>query len=200
VLLATLAAMTRLDDPLSRRVAIVGGAIVLAGVLVMAMYLALGRAMTQRLAFLRDVRAVGAIAGSLLDTAEAYRKRRFLPVLVAWMLAFAIHVALAGAGVMAAWALGAGLEPGAVFVAVPIALAAASIPLTYQGLGVMEGIAVLMLGIGDDAALTNAVFAVFLIHRLALVAVALPGAWALARRERGDNAADVPTSENPASG
>lgn len=184
VLLATLAAATRFDDPLSRRVALVGGAGVAAGLMTMALYLALGRVMTQRLGFLREIRGVGAVTGSLLDTAEAYRKRRFVPVLVAWALGLVIHVALAGAAVAAAFALSVDLLPGAVFVAVPIALAAASVPLTYQGLGVMEGIAVLMLGVGDDAALTNAVFAVFLIHRLALVVVSLPGAWVLARRER----------------
>ncbi|MEM1446040.1 MAG: lysylphosphatidylglycerol synthase transmembrane domain-containing protein [Planctomycetota bacterium] len=199
ILLATLAAATRLDDPLSRRVALVGGAVVAAVLLTMALYLALGKAMTQRLGFLRNIRGVGAVAGSLLDTAEAYRRRRFVPVLVAWGLGLTIHIALAGAAVVAAWALGAGLSPGAVFVGVPIALAAASIPLTYQGLGVMEGIAVLMLGVGDDAALTNAVFAVFLIHRLALVVVSLPGAWVLARTGRPSTQPAERGSENSSS-
>lgn len=199
VLLASLAAATRLDDPLSRRVALIGGALVLAGLSAMAIYGWLGTSATRRLSFLRQVRLIGALAGSLLDTAEAYRRRRFGPVLVAWGLGLTIHVALAGAAVAAAWALGAGFAPGAVFVAVPVALAAASIPLTYQGLGVMEGIAVLMLGVGDDPALTNAVFAVFLIHRLALVTVSLPGAWVLARRERSEKPQAQRASENPSS-
>ncbi len=197
VLLATLAGLTRWDDPLSRRVALVGGGAVVLALWTMGVYLAVGRVATQRLGVVRELRGVGPALGSVLDTAETYRRRRFGPVLLAWGMSLGIHALLAGAAVMASLALRTELSPGAVFVAVPLALAAASLPLTYQGLGVMEAVAVALLGAADDAALTNAVFAVFLIHRLALVAVSLPGAWVLARPGRDEAVGVERASENP---
>ena len=84
------------------------------------------------------------------------------------------QVFLVAAGIAAGWALGMQHAVATLALALPVLLIAGSVPLTYQGLGVMEGLGLLLLeqaGLATD----NQVVGMLLLLRLFQVFYGLAG-------------------------
>ncbi len=81
------------------------------------------------------------------EAALAYRHHLGV-VLAAVALSLPVHLALAGATAIAGYALGMETPLGLLLTVVPVLFLAAAVPLTYQGLGVMEYLAAsLIMGV-----------------------------------------------------
>lgn len=78
------------------------------------------------------------------DAALAYRKHKRV-VAASVLMSLPVHLALAGATAAAGYALGIDTPLGMLLTVVPVLFLAAAVPLTYQGLGVMEGLAIALL-------------------------------------------------------
>ena len=78
------------------------------------------------------------------EAALAYRHHIGV-MFAAVALSLPVHLALAGATAMAGYALGMDTPLGLLLTVVPVLFLAAAVPLTYQGLGVMEGLAMALI-------------------------------------------------------
>jgi len=75
-----------------------------------------------------------------IDEAALAYKKHIGVVFGAVALSLPVHLALAGATALAGYALGMKTPFGLLLTVVPVLFLAAAVPLTYQGLGVMEGL------------------------------------------------------------
>ncbi|BAM03170.1 lysylphosphatidylglycerol synthase transmembrane domain-containing protein [Phycisphaera mikurensis] len=149
LVLATLVGVTQLGDETIRPVVLTVGVVVLAGALAIAGY---GWGPTfrgLRLARLDRLRGVGGV----FRAARVYREQGMRPVVRAIALTLAVHGLLTVSAACAGLALGLGehVSLGRLLVVLPLCIAAAAVPLTYQGLGVMEALAISTLAAGDSA-------------------------------------------------
>jgi hypothetical protein len=76
--------------------------------------------------------------------------------------------------------MGMSLPMSLLLTVLPVVLFAGALPMTYQGLGVMEALAVAML-VAEGAAATNQVIAMLVFFRLYLLAYSLLGSFVLLR-------------------
>ncbi len=87
---------------------------------------------------------IGKLPGARLllkiDEAALAYKQHIGVVLGAAALSLPVHLALAGATAIAGYALGINTPFGLLVTVLPVLFLAAAVPLTYQGLGVMEGL------------------------------------------------------------
>lgn len=92
---------------------------------------------------------IGKLPGAKLllkidEAALAYRHHIGV-MFAAVALSLPVHLALSGATAMAGYALGIESPLGLLLTVVPVLFLAAAVPLTYQGLGVMEGLAMALI-------------------------------------------------------
>src|SRR5690606_29871942 len=120
------------------------------------------------------------------------------PVLWATAISVPVHFLLAAATVLAGLALGVSDDyVGPMLVIIPVLILAAAIPLSYQGIGIMEGIAYGMM-VQTHMATMNQVVGMLLVWRIYLIAWSLLGAAMLLRGdvhlfpEQAEAADDVP--------
>jgi glycosyltransferase 2 family protein len=78
------------------------------------------------------------------DAALAFAEHKKV-FLAAVAISLPVHLALASATAVAGYALGIDTPLGILLTVVPVLFLAAAVPLTYQGLGVMEGLAMMLL-------------------------------------------------------
>jgi glycosyltransferase 2 family protein len=108
----------------------------------------------------------------VLEAARAYGSHP-VAVVSATSISVVVQVLLASAAGCCGWAIGIGHELPAILVAMPIIFIAASIPLTWQGAGVMEVVGISLLA-GVGMANVNQIVAMLLLYR------GLELAWGLA--------------------
>jgi len=108
------------------------------------------------------------------DAAAAYRDHKRV-ILATVLVSLPIHFCQALATTCAGWALGMGLSAGLMLTVLPVIFLAGSVPLTYQGLGVMEYLAVAML-LPSPVADANQLVSMLVLLRLFLILYALVGA------------------------
>lgn len=108
------------------------------------------------------------------DAAAAYRDHKSL-ILITILISLPVHFCQALATTCAGWALGMGLSAGLMLTVLPVLFLAGSVPLTYQGLGVMEALAVAML-LPSPVADANQLVSMLVLLRLFLILYALVGA------------------------
>ncbi len=113
------------------------------------------------------------------DAAAAYRDHKPV-ILCAVLLSLPVHVCQAMATTCAGWSLGMGLSAGLMLTVLPVLFLAGSVPLTYQGLGVMEALAVAML-LPSPLADANQLVSMLVMLRLFLILYALIGAVSVLR-------------------
>lgn len=108
------------------------------------------------------------------EAAAAYRDHKPV-ILYAILLSLPVHISQAMATTCAGWSLGMGLGAGLMLTVLPVLFLAGSVPLTYQGLGVMEALAVAML-LPSPVADANQLVSMLVMLRLFLIMYALIGA------------------------
>ena len=113
------------------------------------------------------------------DAAAAYRDHKRV-ILVTVLISVPVHLCQAMATTCAGWALGMGLSAGLMLTVLPVIFLAGSVPLTYQGLGVMEALAVAML-LPSAHADANQLVSMLVMIRLFLILYALVGAVLMLR-------------------
>ncbi len=113
------------------------------------------------------------------DAAATYREHKRWIVL-AVLVSLPVHFCQALATSCAGWALGMGLSAGIMLTVLPVVFLAGSVPLTYQGLGVMEALAVAMLLPSPDAD-ANQLVSMLVLIRVYLILYALIGALLVLR-------------------
>lgn len=119
------------------------------------------------------------LIGRIDAAAAAYSSHKRV-VFGATLLSLPIHLINASATAMAGYALGMEHALPLLLTVIPVLLLAGAMPLTYQGLGVMEGLALAML-LQPGLATNNQIVGMLLILRLYLVAWALLGSLELLR-------------------
>ena len=110
---------------------------------------------------------------SIDEAAVAYRHHKVV-VAVAVGMSVGVHACLATATGLAGYALGVGTALGVLLNIVPILFLAGAVPLTYQGLGVMEWLATTMI-LDPPATTANQVVGMLLLVRLFQVVWAMLG-------------------------
>ena len=106
------------------------------------------------------------------DAALAY-KQHLGVVAAAVLLSLPVHLALSGATALAGYALGMETPLGLLLTVIPVLFLAAAVPLTFQGLGVMEGLAMVM--IAGSGATENQIVGMLLVIRFYQIFYALLG-------------------------
>jgi glycosyltransferase 2 family protein len=138
------------------------------------------------------------------DAAAAYRDHKRL-ILITVLISLPVHLCQAMATTCAGWALGMELSAGLMLTVLPVVFLAGSVPLTYQGLGVMEALAVAML-LPSPYADANQLVSMLVLIRLFLIIYALVGAVQMLRgdihlfpqaeaKDAGDDGAVSPTDD-----
>jgi len=125
--------------------------------------------------------------------AAAVAYHRHLPTLaVAVVVSMGVQTAQIVATALAGYALGIEAPLTLLLVVLPVLMAAGSMPLTYQGLGVMEALGHVML-VQQGYATNNQVVAMLMVMRLYLIFYGLLGSCVLLRRDVSLHApADLP--------
>lgn len=177
VLLAGMVGLTMLGDPLVRRITALVWLGMAAVLLVSAAYFS--RHLRRRLGI---DRLIGRLPGRRffrgVDAAAlAYRDHK-TAVVGATLLSLPVHLMISVATALAGYALGMSLPWAVLLTVVPVLLLAGAVPLTYQGLGVMEGIAIAML-LEPPLATANQIVGMLLMLRLFLIVCALAGSLTL---------------------
>ena len=172
LVLATLVGLTQLGDATIRPVVAAVGAVVTAGLLALLLYAWGPSFRGLRMDRLDRLPAVG----GAFAAARVYRDQRMRPVVRSVSLTLGVHGLLTASAACAGLALGLGewVPLGRLLVVLPLCFAAAAVPLTYQGLGVMEALAVSTLDAGDAAG--NAIVGMLLFLRAYQLASGLAGA------------------------
>jgi uncharacterized protein (TIRG00374 family) len=127
----------------------------------------------------RIARLPGAAMLMKIDEAALAYKNHIGVVFAAIALSLPVHLALAAATAMAGYALGMDTPLGLLLTVVPVLFLAAAVPLTYQGLGVMEYLGkMLIVGVG---ATENQLIGMLLLIRFYQVFYSLLGSLFLLR-------------------
>lgn len=191
VLLAGLAGLAALSDPMVRRLTVYIWSAAGGVTLISAFYFSRRlRARSGLDRLLRSWFPRQTLLGKIDEATVAYRDHKMI-VLASILMSLPVHMCLALATSLAGWALGMKTPLEVLLVVVPILFLAGSLPLTYQGLGVMEGLGVAML-VHPYLATVNQVVGMLLVIRLYQILYSLTGAIFLLRT-------DVPVSQ-PAGG
>jgi hypothetical protein len=172
VVLAALLGLLRLEDPVVQRIVIVAWAAMGTFIVGMTLYVSSGwrrRLGINQLARIKGLRQLDHVLLS-------YGKQPAVLVKTVGISAVA-HLCLAFSAALAGYALGMSADPLRVLTALPLAFAAATIPLTYQGLGVMEAVALNLIGGGE--ANNNPIVGMLILYRLFMLLYALGGAAGL---------------------
>ncbi|MEX0655747.1 MAG: lysylphosphatidylglycerol synthase transmembrane domain-containing protein [Phycisphaeraceae bacterium] len=120
-----------------------------------------------------------------IDQAAFAYRRQPVAVLTAVGLSLPAHLAQMTATALAGWALGIDLSLGVLLTVLPVVFFIGALPITYQGLGVMEGVAIALLaGValpGASGVTVNQVVGMLLLGRVYLLVYGLLGALVVLR-------------------
>ncbi|MFA9477723.1 lysylphosphatidylglycerol synthase transmembrane domain-containing protein [Phycisphaerales bacterium AB-hyl4] len=181
ILLAGLVGLLLLDDPMVRSLTLVVWLVMLALVVFAMGYFSQRFRRWVGIDWLQRRLGEGSVLTRIDQAALAYRSQPGA-VLGAVMVSLPAHLAQMLATALAGWALGIDLSLGVLLVVLPIVYFVGSLPITYQGLGVMEGVAfALLLGLpaaGGEAgagATVNQIVGMLLLGRLYLLVYGLLG-------------------------
>lgn len=164
------------NDPLARRLTLTVGAALAAAALVATIVLApASRGVLERIGLVRRVRSIRLVA-KLDDVMTSWRSEP-RALLAALGLSVCVHLSLTGGTAVAAHALGMDVPTTVLLTVLPVLFLAATVPLTWQGLGVMEALAFALL----PSVAPNEIVGMLLASRLYRVAYALVGAFYLSR-------------------
>ncbi len=115
-----------------------------------------------------------------IDEAAAAYRGHLPQIITAVLISLPVHFCQAVATTCAGYALGMELPIELMLTVLPVVFLAGSVPLTYQGLGVMEALVVAML-LPSPLADANQLVSMLVLIRLFLVAYALIGALLMLR-------------------
>ena len=121
----------------------------------------------------------GNLLGQIDQTATAYLHHKSA-VLGAILISLPIHLAQAVAVALAGKALGMELSLGLLVTVLPVLYLAGALPISYQGLGVMEGLGMALL-LDPPHATANQVVGMLLLMRLFFIVYALLGSLLVLR-------------------
>lgn len=206
ILLAGIAGLTMLDDPVARRVTQyiwLGAAAI---ILISAAYFS--RHLRQWLGVQRLLGKLdeNALPGKIDQAAVAYGSHKAM-VTAAILISVPVHLLIAAAAAVAGYALGIDPQqspPALMLTVIPVLNLAGSVPLTYQGLGVMEFLGEKMLTHADF----NQIAGMLMLMRLAQVVYSLMGSAFLLRGDihlhpeqhgDGESSTGTPTDERSGS-
>ncbi|WP_432799776.1 lysylphosphatidylglycerol synthase transmembrane domain-containing protein [Poriferisphaera sp. WC338] len=171
ILLAGIVGLWMLDHDLARKITIIIwlgiGAIVIGGCI----YFSGRTRKALGVAWLMGKMSQDNPLNKIDQAAVAYRHHKWT-VLAAIAISLPVHLAQVGAVSLAGYALGMQTNLGLMFVVLPLIFLAGSMPISYQGLGVMEGLGIAFLAIGDVAT-NNQVVGMLLLMRIFFVIYAL---------------------------
>ncbi|MDX1682154.1 MAG: lysylphosphatidylglycerol synthase transmembrane domain-containing protein, partial [Phycisphaeraceae bacterium] len=144
VVLASVVSLADLDEPIVFRVALGVWSMMAVGVIGMAIYFS---SRARRLLGLDRLLAVlpGQRWLQMLDEALLAYRHHKVAIAVAILLSVINHTVIVSVTILSGYALGVETSPVQLAVVLPIAFVAAAVPLTYQGLGVMEAIGIGLL-------------------------------------------------------
>lgn len=115
-----------------------------------------------------------------IDEAAAAYRDHLRVVVAAVLISLPVHLCQALATTLAGYALGMELPIALMLTVLPVVFLAGSVPLTYQGLGVMEALIVAML-LPSPLADANQLVSMLVLFRLFLILYALVGALMMLR-------------------
>ncbi len=107
------------------------------------------------------------------ETASAYRHNKGT-VVAATLVSLPIHIANTLSMALAGYALGIETTIGLLLVVLPIVILAAAVPISYQGLGVMEGLSIAFL-LDPVTATANQIVGMLLLFRIFIIVFGLLG-------------------------
>ena len=107
-----------------------------------------------------------------LDRAAVAYRHHTGAVLIAILISLPVHMAQVGAVALAGYSLGMEVEVGLMFTVLPVVFLAGALPISYQGLGVMEGLGIAFLA-ADGMATNNQVVGMLLIMRIFFIVYAM---------------------------
>ena len=176
---AGLIGLANLDNALSRRIAITAWTMLLALVIGYATYSSRRLRNLLRTERLERIPWVGKLLG-MLDTAAVAYRHHLVAVAAAIVISAMTHFILALAMLLAGLALGMKAPLGMLLTVNPALVFAGGLPISYQGIGVQEGVAKYL--IEDPPHVTmNQIVGMLLMFRLYIVCYALTGALFLFR-------------------
>jgi len=111
----------------------------------------------------------------IVDAAAVAYGKHIHTVRLAILLSVLVHMVLAAATALAGYALGMNVPLGVLLTVIPIVFLLGAAPLTYQGLGLMEWLATLLL-VSTDMANANQVITMLMMARVYQIIVGLGGA------------------------
>ncbi len=173
VVLAAIAGLFILEHPLARQVTLYVWLLVIGVVVASALYFSKRLRKVIKLDVLISKLPGKQFFGSIDEAAVAYAHHK-PTVLMTVGLSVLVHICLVSATSLAGYALGINVGFGLLLVVLPVLMLAGAMPLTYQGLGVMEGLAMAFL-LGPDTATANQLVGMLLMFRLYLMAYGLVG-------------------------
>ncbi len=197
VVLAGIVGLFLLDNPLVWKITLFVWIGMLGSVLLAAVYF------SKRIrAALQLDRLIGLLPGSIFtkidQAALAYGEHK-AAVLWATAVSVPVHFLLAVATVLAGLAMGISDDhAGPLLVVIPVLILAAAIPLSYQGIGIMEGIAYALM-VQTHMATMNQVVGMLVMWRIYLIAWSLLGAGMLLRGDVHlfpEKAVDTPDNDH----
>lgn len=195
LLLACLAGLLAPDDPRVGAVtvylwALLGGVIVV-GAIYFTPRLRRGSGLDWLLA-----RLPGRTIWKTIDAAAVAYRHHPGAVAAAVGISVAVHALLAVAAALSGWALGLGAPAGLLLTVVPVINMSGSIPISYQGLGVMEAVGLPLL-VRPGVASANQVIGMLLLVRLCQIVVSLSGVVFLLRGDVSVQAARAAGDDRP---
>jgi uncharacterized protein (TIRG00374 family) len=174
LLFAGLCGLLMLDDPLARQVAVWLWVGLLAVLVSVGLYVA-PPVRRVAAAMMTRVRFPGRNLLAAVETALFAYRRHGRAIAAAVALSMVAHLLLAGGTAVAGVALGVDAPIGRLLTVLPVLFMAGAVPLTYQGLGVMEGLGIALL-LDPPAIIANQIIGMLLMIRLYQIIFSLVGA------------------------
>ncbi len=181
VLVAGVAGLFMLHDPVGRRVTIGIWSALVALVAAGSVYLTPGLRRWVGLDWLLNRLPGGGLWLRIDAAAVAYRRHK-LALLAAVLVSVPVHLSTISAATLAGYALGMKVSFGLMLTVLPLLLLGGAVPLTYQGLGVMEWIGGQLL-VKPPFVFFGQIVGMLLILRLCNVFYALFGSLFLLRED-----------------
>jgi uncharacterized protein (TIRG00374 family) len=173
VLLAAIASAFIFTDPLGHQVAIYVWITVGATLLAAALYFSRHVRTAIGLEWLTAKLPEESLIARVDRTARAYTENKSV-VLFTTLISLPVHFAFSAAAALAGYALGMSTDFTLLISVLPLLMLAGAVPLTFQGLGVMEGLGMALL-LPTHTATSNQIVGMLLILRLYMVFYGLLG-------------------------
>jgi len=177
ILLAGVVGLFMIDDPLARTVTLYIWAFALAGAVGATVYFSGRLRRVLRLDHLIN-RLPGRGFLQKIDAAAVAYRHHPGALVFGLLISMVNHTVLAGATAMAGYALGLETPLGVLLTVLPVVIFSAALPISYQGFGIMEYLAIEML-YEPGVASTNQIVGMLMLFRAFLIFYALVGSLSL---------------------